>query len=260
MLESELFGYEKGAFSGAHPNGKPGLFELAVGGTILLDEIGDLPLNLQAKLLRVIQERELRRVGSTKTIPIDIRVISATNKDLKKLVKIGQFREDLYYRLNVIDIHIPPLRQRIEDIPLLLDYYMHKYGKEYGIKKRIAPDTLDCLRSYHWPGNIRELRNLLENLIVSTTSFEILPTHLPDCMKNQPEPQYLAAKEPETITLLSDERNHHGGLKQALEQVEYAMIQNALHKHGSIRQAAASLQIDHSTLIRKMRNLKICKP
>ncbi|WP_019119227.1 sigma-54 interaction domain-containing protein [Brevibacillus massiliensis] len=252
LLESELFGYERGAFSGALKNGKLGLFELADGGTILLDEIGDLPLNLQAKLLRVLQEREVRKIGGTKTIPIDIRIISATNRQLKDLVDKGEFREDLFYRLNVINLHIPPLRDRKEDIPPLFAYYLKKFCKAYGIQKSITPETMEYLQSYHWPGNIREIRNLMENLIVSTVSNEITPAHLPSYMK-----QTLAARSPnEPVPAVPHEKaRRNAGLKEVLRQTEQELIREALQRHRSVRQAAAALQIDHSTLLRKMKKL-----
>lgn len=255
LLESELFGYERGAFSGALKNGKPGLFELAHQGTLLLDEIGDLPPGLQAKLLRVLQDRELRRVGGTKTIPVDIRIISATNRDLKQMIENGSFREDLYYRLNVIDIFIPPLRQRQEDIAPLLHYYLKKFCKAYGITRTISEEAMNCLLSYHWPGNIREIRNLLENLVVSTASVDIRAFHLPSYMKENARmttaPSIPATPHSNLATVPA--KRHPLTLKQAVARVEQELILQALKNHDSIRKAASVLHIDHSTLIRKMR-------
>ncbi|GLI34377.1 Nif-specific regulatory protein [Desulforhabdus amnigena] len=181
LLESELFGYEKGAFTGA-VKAKVGRFEEADGGTIFLDEIGELSLALQSKLLRFLQEREFERLGSTKTIKVDVRIIAATNKDLSDAVNTGSFREDLYYRLNVFPIHVPPLRDRKEDIPSLLDHFIDKISKEYGRRYRITPQGLDVLTKYDWPGNVREMENLIERLAILVDGVEMdvkdLPSHL----------------------------------------------------------------------------------
>jgi DNA-binding NtrC family response regulator len=166
LLESELFGYEKGAFTGAVGQ-KPGRFELADGGTIFLDEIGDLPLDLQVKLLRVLQEREFERIGGTRSIKVDVRVLAATNQDLEVAVSRGKFREDLYYRLRVIEIHLPPLRERKEDIPLLAEHFLGKFTRENGKHLRdISSTAMRVLCSYNWPGNIRELENAVEHAVV----------------------------------------------------------------------------------------------
>lgn len=250
LFESELYGYEKGAFSGANKEGKPGLLELANGGTILLDEIGELPLSFQVKLLRTIQERELRRVGGTKIIPLDIRIISATNKDLKDLVSKKLFREDLFYRLNVVDIHIPPLRERRENIKPLVLYYLKHFSKNYHIKKEISKDALAYLELYSWPGNIRELRNLIENLTVSSASHTIFPEHLPNYMKEQQITSFSAQNE-------VNENIPHLGLRETISRTEKAIILQSLRNHKSIRQAASYLKIDHSTLVRKMSKLGI---
>jgi Nif-specific regulatory protein len=172
LLESELFGHEKGAFTGATST-KPGRFEEADGGTIFLDEIGELPPAIQAKLLRFIQEREFERLGSVHTRKVDVRVIAATNKDLTRAVTDGSFREDLYYRLNVFPVDVPPLRERKEDIPLLAGYFLEKAGKEYGRRLEFAPQCLDVLESYSWPGNVRELENLIERLAILAEGYVI---------------------------------------------------------------------------------------
>lgn len=183
LLESELFGYEGGAFTGALKKGKQGLFEMANKGVIFLDEIGDMPLELQGKLLRVLQEGEIQRVGGNEVIPIDVRVICATNKNLAQMVVEGTFREDLYYRLDVITIEIPPLRQRKDDIALLIASYSEEFNRKYGKNKIFTPDAIHILTEYRWPGNVRELRNLVEQLIVLTNEEEIGLIHLPTKVK-----------------------------------------------------------------------------
>ena len=178
LLESELFGYEAGAFSGASKGGKMGLFELAHKGTIFLDEIGEIPITLQAKLLRVLQEKEIRRIGSTSVHPVDVRVISATNINIEEKIKEGQFRSDLYYRLNLLDISIPPLRERKEDIQELVDYYLTRFACEMG--KRIPSVTTEAARilaEHDWPGNVRELRNVCERMTVLNDS-NVINEHL----------------------------------------------------------------------------------
>lgn len=181
LLESELFGYEGGAFTGARKGGKPGKFELANGGTIFLDEIGNMSLEMQAKLLRVLEERKFERVGGTKKILLDARIIAATNENIEEAVKKGKFREDLYYRLNVITIDIPPLRDRIGDIPLIAESLLQYLTQELDTqKKSLSPNTLSILKEYHWPGNVRELRNVLERGINLSSGNTILPKHLPE--------------------------------------------------------------------------------
>ncbi|AVX19519.1 two-component system, NtrC family, response regulator AtoC [Carboxydocella sporoproducens DSM 16521] len=179
LLESELFGHERGAFTGAVSK-KYGLFELANNGSIFLDEIGEISLPIQAKLLRVLQEKEIQRVGGTESIKIDVRIIAATNKNLERMIKEGSFREDLYFRLNVIPIFLPPLRERKEDIPQLVQYFLNKYSIEFNKKiKGISNDALRILQNYDWPGNIRELENICERAVIMTQSNIILPEHLP---------------------------------------------------------------------------------
>lgn len=187
LLESELFGYEEGAFTGARKGGKPGKFELANGGTIFLDEIGDMTMSMQAKLLRVLQERELERVGSTKTVKIDVRVVAATNQDLEQLIECGEFRQDLYYRLNIISLHIPPLRERREDILPLATNLLHKISNNTPHDvEGLSQEALDYLLHYDWPGNVRELENVLERAInLMDEETLILPEHLPPVVKKQ---------------------------------------------------------------------------
>ncbi|MDR7857435.1 sigma 54-interacting transcriptional regulator [Tissierella sp.] len=180
LLESELFGYEEGAFTGAKKGGKIGKFELANGGSIFLDEIGDMPMKMQAKLLRVLQEKEIERVGGNNIIKVDVRVIAATNKDLKKLINEGKFREDLYYRLNVMTIEIPPLRERYGDIEELVNLFLKKLSNQLGrYVTNISQNAMECLEGHGWPGNVRELENVLERAINLTDSDTILPVHLP---------------------------------------------------------------------------------
>lgn len=180
LIESELFGHEKGAFTGATER-KSGKFELADGGTIFLDEIGDMSLKTQSKVLRVLEEGEVQRVGSSKIIKVDVRIIAATNKDLKKEMKEGRFRDDLFFRLNVVPIYVPPLRERKEDIPLLVDYFCAVYSEENNFRrKKFSPEALDLMVKYPWKGNVRELRNLVERLIILTDKEVIGPEDLPD--------------------------------------------------------------------------------
>jgi two-component system, NtrC family, nitrogen regulation response regulator GlnG len=177
LLESEMFGHERGAFTDAKER-RLGKFELAHAGTLYLDEIGDMPLELQSKLLRALQERVIERVGGRETIPVDVRVLAATHRDLEALMKEGRFREDLYYRLNVVTVNLPPLRERRRDIPLLVEHFLAKYAEELG-ERAIGPDTLDRLVGYAWPGNVRELENVVQRAMVLATTGAILPEHLP---------------------------------------------------------------------------------
>ena len=185
LLESELFGYEKGAFTGANTTGRQGMFELAEKGTIFLNEIGELPFHLQPKLLRVIQDKEVIRVGGSEAVKLDVRIIAATNKDLELMVKEGTFREDLYYRLNVVPIYIPPLRERKEDIPHLILHFMNKYNLKYGQNKKISSKAVDYLTDWPWPGNVRELENVIERLIVMVTDDIIQIEDLPASIRTK---------------------------------------------------------------------------
>jgi PAS domain S-box-containing protein len=233
LLESELFGYEEGAFTGAKKGGKMGIFELANGGTLLLDEIAELPLGVQAKLLRVIQENEVTRIGSNKTKKIDVRIITATNRDLNEMVSRNEFRNDLYYRLNVVPINVPPLRERREEIPALIEHFLNKFNEKYGLKKQIAPQLIDKLINYDWPGNIRELKNVVERAVVTDPgdtifSLDINKFHHYDS---------------------SDQPNIN--LRKIVQKVEKYYIKAYLAKYGSTRKAAAALGISQSTLCRK---------
>ncbi|MDD2233915.1 MAG: sigma 54-interacting transcriptional regulator [Desulfitobacteriaceae bacterium] len=230
LLESEIFGYVPGAFSGANRNGKPGRFELADKGTLFLDEIGDMSGRLQAKLLRVLQEREFERVGGTKTISVDVRIVTATNMDLEKAVANGTFREDLYYRLNVINLHMPPLRDRKNDIELLSVSFINKLNRILKTEiTQLSPEVLDIFMNYSWPGNIRELQNIIERAANYATKGEILPVHLPLNM--------LKPKENMQLTPDGTENSYRDTLKKTQKE----MIIKALEKSGGNKTKAAKL-------------------
>ncbi|MBU3914943.1 sigma 54-interacting transcriptional regulator [bacterium] len=188
LLESELFGYERGAFTGASKEGKVGYFEIADKGTIFLDEIGELSKKLQVKLLAVIQDQKISRVGGTKEKPVDIRIIAATNRNLEEMVRQGDFREDLFYRLNVVPILIPPLRERKEDIPFLLIHYLENFNRKYNREISLSQTAINMLCTYNWPGNIRELANLIERIVVTSQETLIKPAHLPKITFHVPKP------------------------------------------------------------------------
>lgn len=245
LLESELFGYEPGAFTGSRKEGKKGLFENAQNGTIFLDEIAELPLHLQVKILQVIQDKEIQRVGSVETIPVDVRIIAATNKDLQSMVDEGKFREDLYYRLYVVPINIPPLRERQEDIIPMVRHFLQKYNKKFNEKKRIDPNTIAILIKYHWPGNVRELENIVERLIITTKGTTILPDNLPSYI-------FETRSTGGEITL-SPIMN----LKKALDETERQIIKNASEKYKTTRQIAKALGVSQPTIVRKMQRYGI---
>ncbi|MDO4552430.1 MAG: sigma 54-interacting transcriptional regulator [Bacillota bacterium] len=240
LIESELFGYEPGAFTGADKNGKIGLLELADSGTVFLDEVGELPLNLQPKLLRVLQDQEVLRIGGSKAIPVDIRVIAATNKDLEKMVDDHSFREDLYYRLNVVPIRIPPLRDRREDILPLIELYLSVFNEKYDLQKQIEKDALKSLIDYSWPGNARELKNVIEYLVVTSTEDQIPREALPDHIARGAGPQKAFTGE------------ELPPLKQAVAQLERELLMAAMRKSGSIEEMARLLQMDRTTIGRKL--------
>lgn len=237
LLESEFFGYAPGAFTGARKEGKPGLFELADEGTLFLDEVGELPLPLQVKLLRVLQEQQFTRVGGTDLIEVNTRIVAATNRNLEAMVAKGEFREDLYYRLHVIPIHIPPLRERREDIPLLIGHFLRVFSEKYNIRKSISPEALEHAERYHWPGNIRELSNVVERLVLTTKE---------DCMEKADLP-FIKASPSSGVPPFLDLDG--GNLFEAMEK---KLILSILESEGSIRRAAKKLGVSHTTLIRKM--------
>ncbi len=250
LIESELFGYETGAFTGARKEGKPGLFELANEGTLLLDEIGDIPLHLQVKLLRAIQEREIIRVGGTKSVRIDVRIIAITNKELEVMVKKGEFREDLYYRINVVPIYVPPLRERREDIPSLIRHFMNNFNLRYNYKKDMEAEAIEALMRYSWPGNIRQLENLIERLIVTTSAEKIKLQHLPDYILSMGTD--CEESKDQAITV-----NQIIPLKLAVESVEKLLLQKTFSIANSCFKAAELLEVDASTISRKARKYDI---
>jgi len=287
LMESEMFGYEKGAFTGA-VGSKPGRFELAHGGSLFLDEIGEIPVEMQVKLLRVLQESEFERVGGIKTLKVDVRLITATNRDLAAEITAGSFRDDLYYRLNVVPIHLPPLRERREDIPLLVDHFITRFNER--LKKQITaatPEAIDCLVSHQWPGNIRELENVIERTILFCEEpfirVEDLPGELggtprqsvavphppPSPAEEKPaaasassgalpaQPPAVPPSASATLPLVGEEV---GSLKEAVraetERVERELIQRALDETGgNVTKAARKLQISRKSLQTKMKEL-----
>lgn len=252
LIESELFGFEKGAFTGAD-RPKKGLFEEAKDGVIFLDEIGDMPVQLQAKLLNVLQEKKFYRVGGIKPIETNAQVIAATNKDLKDLVSRGLFREDLYFRLNVIPIAIPSLRERKEDIPILAKNMVDELNATYGCKKIIDAEAMNLLKEYEWPGNIRELRNLLERLILLSKNSLITSKDLPEEIASAAVRKSYLEK---NIPSYGDIFDSGKSFKEIMCEVEAELIENAIKKYGSIRKAASELSINESTITRKKKKVK----
>jgi len=251
LIESELFGHEKGAFTGATAM-KRGKFEQADGGTIFLDEIGDMSLATQAKVLRVLQEQEFQRVGGAKTIRVDVRVIAASNKNLKEEIKKGNFREDLFYRLNVIPLHVPPVRERKEDMPFLVEHFLMEFSREYGIKpKKIAEDVIKAFQEYNWPGNVRELKNIVERLMIMTKSPVVAISDIPKSLKSD-------------ISLLdasAHEAKRYDSFKDAVNDFEKEYITAILSENEwNISKTADVLQLDRSHLHRKIKALNIIFP
>jgi len=240
LIESEFFGYEKGSFTGANKEGKIGLFELASGGTIFLDEVGEIPMDMQVKLLRVLQEMEIVRIGGTKPIKIDVRVLAATNRDLEEMIKNKQFREDLYYRLNVVPLFIPPLRERKQDIVPLITFFLRQLNKKYSFNKVFAPEALNCMYEYSWPGNVRELKNIVERVVIMSEDDKIKRLDLP---KN------IIGASGMVVTLNRFEEGIN--LRETLDIVEAKLIKKAYDKYGNVRAAAKYLGIDASTFVRK---------
>jgi PAS domain S-box-containing protein len=254
LLESELFGYESGSFTGANQKGKAGLFEAAHHGTIFLDEIGEMPLQLQVKLLRVLQEHEITRVGGTKAIPVDIRIIAATHRDLSEMIADGKFREDLYYRLNIIPIKIPPLKERRDDVIPLIYHFLNRINQKYGINRKFTNDALNAFTNYDWPGNVRELQNIVERIALMSLNPEI------DLNDLQKELQFHDdLKLNATTSPVEDSVNDLGPLKNRIESYEAKIIRDAVKNFPSIRKAATALKVDQSTLVRKMQKYHIEK-
>ena len=236
LIESNLFGYEQGAFTGAHREGKLGLFEVAEGGTVFLDEIGELSINMQTKLLRVLEERKFERLGSNKVIDLNVRIIVATNRNLSKMIKKKLFREDLYYRINIYPIEVPPLRERKKDIIPLANLFLEKLNQRYERSTFFTSQVLKLLVSYDWPGNVRELRNIVERSYVTCNDTEIresdlgLRTSLPS----------------ESINEIQDL-----DLKKYLEEKEFRIMEKYYETYGTVRDAAAALHMTPSTFVRK---------
>lgn len=235
LLESELFGYEYGAFTGAKKEGKPGLFELANNGTLFLDEIGDMSASIQVKLLRALQEREILRVGGTKPIKINVRIIAATNRDLLKMIEQGSFRDDLYYRLMVVPILLPPLRERRDDILPLITHFLKRFNATFNYNKSFSPRAIQRLLEYSWPGNIRELENLVERVMVTSETDEIGVEDLPDNLRQK-------------ITFVPKRGKK---LKDAVQEVEKFMMQETFKELKSWDKVAAELGINRATVYRK---------
>ena len=272
LLESELFGYEKGSFTGA-VNTRIGRMELANQGTIFFDEIGDMPTSLQVKLLRVLAEREIDRIGSTKPTPIDIRVITATHRNLEESIKEGSFREDLFYRLNIIPINLPPLRERKTDIPLLADHFLKQFNRT-AIPKTISDEAMQFLVNYSWPGNIRELANFIERMVVLSIGSTITPRDLPEkVLGDTPKEKWQPLEEdevgnPAQILQQSLRQSFHVGipeeginLKKTVEEFEKELLLEALEKTGWVKNKAANLLgLNRTTLVEKLKKMKIVTP
>lgn len=248
LLESELFGYEAGSFTGALSKGKPGLFEIADKGTILLDEIGEMSIDLQAKLLRVLQSGEMFRVGGTKPVKVSARLIASTNRDLKKMMAEGSFRKDLYYRINVATIILPSLYERREDIAPLLMHFLYTYNRKYGMNKKLSVDLIKTLEEYEWPGNVRELRNIVERLIIMCIDDVLLPEHL--------FTKYFSL---EMTSEAADVVSVRGipQLADAVSSVEKIVVTKALEATKSTRKAAKLIGVSQSTIMRKIKDYDI---
>jgi len=234
LIESEFFGYSDGAFTGASKKGKLGIFEVSNNGTLFLDEIGELPLSMQVKLLRVLQDGEIKKVGSNDSINVDVRIIAATNRNLEEMVNKGLFREDLFYRLNVVPLRVIPLRDRVSSIIPTIEYFLKVFNKKYGLHKTISKEALKYLYEYNWPGNVRELKNLIERLTVTSTE-DIIQKE--DLSSNIVKGKGAGG----SVTKLTD----------ALNEVEKNLIFKAYERHGNVRDAARELGIDASTFVRK---------
>ncbi|MBU8877506.1 sigma 54-interacting transcriptional regulator [Bacillus sp. FJAT-29790] len=252
LFESEMFGYETGAFTGANKKGKQGLIEQADSGTLFLDEIGELPLALQAKLLKVLQEKKMLRIGGNKERQINFRLITATNQNLDDMVKKGTFRLDLFYRLNVVPIHIPPLSDRKEDIPILIQHYVEKVNEKYKTLKKVHMSTYELLMQYNWPGNIRELENLIERLILTTDAPTIYPSHIPYSIRGNFEQK----KDPHDLIMIEEEFEGKLDLKKTLEDVEKQLIAKAFQRCKTTYEMAEYLGISQPSVIYKLKKYK----
>lgn len=244
LFESEMFGYESGSFTGASKNGKMGLIQQAHQGTLFLDEIGEMPLTMQVKMLKVLQEKKFKAIGSQKESNVDFRLVTATNRDLRKMVDEGKFRLDLYYRLNVISVEIPPLRKRPEDITALIHYYLDEMNKKYDTLKKLHPLTFQAFLDYEWPGNTRELANALERLVLTTDSLVIMPNQLPiEIMQELPSSLHL--EECESLNL-----------NEAIQAIERKLFEKAQEKATTTYEMAALLGVSQPTVVRKLKKLE----
>jgi two-component system nitrogen regulation response regulator NtrX len=251
LIESELFGHEKGAFSGATSK-KIGKFELANNGSIFLDEIGDMSLKTQSKILRVLQEQKIQRVGGSRTISVDVRVIAASNKNLEEEIEKGRFREDLFYRLNVLPINVPPLRQRTDDIPILVETFLEEFSiQNRDRRKKITPAALEILGKYSWPGNVRELKNLVERMAILVDTDAIDVHNIPDAYNLDSKP---------ASELIENEILNSDTLKEAKLAFEQAFISRKLRQHGNnVTKTAESMGVGRSFLHKKIKSFKIGK-
>jgi transcriptional regulator with GAF, ATPase, and Fis domain len=246
ILESELFGHEKGSFTGAE-QARAGRFEAASGGTLFLDEVGEIPETVQVKLLRVLQEKEVQRVGGNRTIPVDVRVIAATNRDLKREMAAGRFREDLFFRLNVVPLHVPPLRERMADVPPLAVFFLQKFNRQLGRRLQFHVDAVHAMDRYDWPGNVRELQNIIERAAILSAGPEILAEDL-----NLP-----SEIAPESVDLekLSSERP---SVRASIQKEDREALEDALRKtRGNISEAARLLGIARSTLFDRLKKYRL---
>lgn len=245
LIEAELFGYEAGAFTGAQRDGKKGMVEIADGGTLFLDEIGEMPLNMQVKLLDFIQDGTFQRVGGTKKIKVDTRIIAATNRDLRQMSDDGYFRQDLFFRLNVIPLHVPPLRERCGDIEALSNYFVMKLNKKYNTHKRLDFDTITTLKQYGWPGNVREMEHCIERAHILTDGDLIKEDTIHMILKNT------SSQEQNRVSC-----NELIPLKEAKQEVEKLLIQRAYDMYGNTYRVAEALQIDQSTVVKLLKKHK----
>lgn len=241
LTESEMFGYMPGAFTGASSKGKAGYFEIADGGTIFLDEVGELPLSMQTRLLRVLQDGEIMRVGASSPRKVDVRIIAATNRNLQENVESGTFRRDLYYRLNVATVHIPPLRDRNEDVHLLANHFLKMYTGKYRKTMAFMDITLDCLRRYNWPGNVRELQNIIHSLVITKNTAHISPRDLPPHISGSHDTVY-------SEDIMTGQRP----LRDIVADLERDFLLKALEVHGSVQKVATLFQVNRSTVFRKI--------
>lgn len=251
LFESEMFGYESGSFTGANKKGKAGLIELADKGTLFLDEIGELPLAVQAKLLKALQEKKITRVGGVQTKQIDFRLIASTNQNLEEMVKKGTFREDLFYRLNVIPITIPPLRERKEDILVLAHYFLKGFNEKYDTETFFHAATVEALTSYSWPGNVRELQNMVERIVITADSRTIYPDALPFFIQHE------SLKPASSWTTDEIEEKTHTSLQEAVEEVEKRWLTRAFKQFKTTYEMAEYLGLSQSTVVRKLKKYHI---